>query len=104
MRTNRALSIVFSEFFWDGVKAAGVPRVAAQQSPDGKDGASQRAESFDRGQGVSGAGRMEAAMLSQPGADQIPVELDEEEEQGLHCFTRRSQCLCNARNKVSWSA
>jgi hypothetical protein len=94
-RMNLTLSMLFSEFFWDGIDSACMPGVAFQQSPYGKIGTSDSAEPLDGGQGIAGTGGMEAAMLAHPRADQETVELDEGEQDGLHCFTRLSQCFCN---------
>ena len=43
-------------------------------------------------------------MLPQPGADQVAVELDEADQDALHCVTRESQWRCNERKSFSWSA
>ena len=43
-------------------------------------------------------------MLPQPGADQVAVELDEADQDPLHCVTRESQWRCNERKSFSWSA
>lgn len=102
--TNLALSIVISEFFWDGIEAACIPRVAFRKAPRGKPRAVQGPEPLDRGQGVGGTSRMKTAVMPDPGTDQVSIGLDEEDQEGLHCFTRASQCLCNERNSVSWSA
>jgi hypothetical protein len=37
-KTNRALSIVVSEFFWDGIIASRMPRVATAKAPGGEPG------------------------------------------------------------------
>lgn len=38
---------------------------------------------------------MKATMLTDPRTDQETVELDEGDQDGLHCFTWFCQCFCN---------
>jgi len=47
---------------------------------------------------------METAMLPHPRTNQVLIEFDEEDQDGLHRLTRFSQCLCNELRIVSWSA
>jgi len=87
--------MLFSDFFWNRIEAAGVPRVALQQSSCGEIGTPCSPEPLDGGFCITGTGRVKATMLTHPGANQETVDFDEEEQDDLHCLTWFFQCLCN---------
>ena len=54
------------------------------------------AEALDRGYGIAGAGRVEAAVCTQPGAEQVTIGLDELYQEPAHFVINRFQSLCSA--------
>src|SRR5712692_4858241 len=74
---NRKLSM--EDDFYSGyrVGSAGMPRVATQQAPAGEPASAQDAVGLDRGFRVFRTSRVEAAMIADPRAQQVLVELNQ---------------------------
>ena len=53
-------------YLGDRIKAAGMERVAPEETPEGQPGAPEEAVPFDRLPRIDGAGRLEAACAGQP--------------------------------------
>jgi hypothetical protein len=67
------------DVFYSGyrVGSAGMPWVTTQQAPAGEPASAQDAVGLDRGFRVFRTSRVEAAMIADPGAQQVLVELNQ---------------------------
>src|SRR5258708_2807425 len=74
---NRRLSM--EDVFYSGYRigSAGMPRVATQQAPAGEPASAQYAVGLDRGFRVFRTSRVEAAVVANPRAQQVLVELNQ---------------------------
>src|SRR4029450_4177428 len=71
-------------FGWNGVVAAGVPRVAAGEPSHRQPATAYRAVQLDRFQGIRRTGRVEPADVPVHRADKLPVQLEESDQYVLH--------------------
>jgi hypothetical protein len=67
------------DVFYSGYRigSAGMPRVATQQAPAGEPTSAQYAVGLDRGFRVFRTSRVEAAVVANPRAQQVLVELNQ---------------------------
>jgi hypothetical protein len=74
--------------FGNGIKAAGMPRMASEQSPQTHVAPLQESVSVDRFEGVLRAAGIEAAMASEKWADQQLVRTDDQSDEPAHTIFR----------------
>src|SRR6185312_9242267 len=88
-KTTRAMSLCVSIMSWaaasgDGIEAARVPRMAARDAAQGEPRAAHRAVARDGVLGVVGAGGRETAGRAPPGTQEVPVGMEQRDEEALH--------------------
>jgi hypothetical protein len=70
--------------FRDGIKSAGMKRVATADAPDRQPATTQGAVTFECFKTVFGTGWMETALVTQPWAQHQAITLDEKYQEPLH--------------------
>ena len=88
----------------DRIVAAWVPRMAARQPAQRQPGSTPAAMLLDRLQRVMRAARVEAAMLPQPGTQQITIAADDGNQDFLHRCSTFSHSCCSATRSAAFCA